>query len=209
MEPPVLVLLSNYTGDQKYNNYLNEMWWDATDFLFDKEENLYYRDKNYFDKRTANGKKVFWSRGNGWVMGGLVQVLENLPKNNSHYKDYENLYTKMASKIASLQQADGLWRASLLDPKDIEVKETSGSAFYTFALAWGINNGYLDRTTYLPIVKKGWKALTDAVEPSGKLTWVQQIGLKPETVKQGDFQEYGSGAFLMAATEIIKLKIKE
>jgi rhamnogalacturonyl hydrolase YesR len=207
MEPPVLVLLSKETKDPKYNNYLNKMWWDATDFLFDKEENLYYRDKNFFNKRSINGKKVFWSRGNGWVMGGLVQVLEHLPKTDTYYSQYEKQFTSMAKKIATLQQPDGLWRASLLDPQEIPVKETSGSAFYTFALAWGINNGYLPRETYLPVVKKAWKALTDAVEPSGKLTWVQQIGAKPEKVQQSDNQEYGTGAFLMASTEIIKLKI--
>jgi unsaturated rhamnogalacturonyl hydrolase len=207
MEPPVLAMLSKQTNDEKYNDYLNKMWWDATDFLFDKEENLYYRDKSFFDKKAGNGKKLFWSRGNGWVMGGLVQVLETMPKSNAYYKKYEELYLKMATKIVSLQQPDGLWRASLLDPNEVAVKETSGSGFYTFALAWGINNGYLEREIYLPAVKKGWEALTDAVEKTGKLTWVQQIGGKPENVQQSDNQEYGTGAFLMAGTEILKLGI--
>lgn len=205
MEPPVLVRLAEITGDARYNDYLNTMWWDATDFLFDKEENLYYRDKGFFDKKAPNGKKVFWSRGNGWVMGGLVQVLERLPKNNQYYQRYLDLYKKMAAKLVTLQQPDGLWRASLLDPNEVPVMETSGSSFYTFALAWGINNNHLDRTAYLPAVLKGWKALTGAVTPEGKLEYVQQIGAKPESVKQSDNQEYGTGAFLMAGTEMLKL----
>jgi unsaturated rhamnogalacturonyl hydrolase len=208
MSPPVLAKLGKVTGDSKYTNYMNAMWWDTTDFLFDKTQNLYYRDKSFFDKRTARGKKIFWSRGNGWVMGGLVQVLEDLPKSDAYYNRYADLYKKMAAKIATLQQPDGLWRASLLDAEEVTNKETSGSAFYVFALAWGINNNYLDAKTYLPVVKKGWEALLSTVEPSGKLTWVQRIGSKPDAVKESDNQEYGSGAFLMAGTEIMKLKVK-
>lgn len=206
MEPPVLVRLSQITGNGKYNDYLNRMWWDATDFLFDKEENLYFRDKTFFDKKAPNGKKVFWSRGNGWVMGGIVQVLERLPESNAMYQPYVELYKKMAAKLVTLQQPDGLWRASLLDPDEVPVMETSGSSFYTFALAWGINNRLLDKATYLPAVKKGWEALNSAVTPEGRLQYVQQIGAKPESVKQEDNQEYGSGAFLMAGTEMLRLK---
>ncbi len=206
MEPPVLVRLAQATGDEKYNEYLNNMWWDATAFLFDDEENLYFRDKSFFAKKAPNGKKVFWSRGNGWVMGGLVQVLERLPKSNPYYPQYVALFKKMAAKLVTLQQPDGLWRASLLDPNEVPIKETSGSGFYTFALAWGVNKGLLNKGTYLPAVLNGWKALTSAVMPDGKLTYVQQIGAKPESVKESDNQEYGSGAFLMAGTEMLKLK---
>ena len=206
MSPPVLARLAAVTGEQKYNDYMNKMWWDTTDFLFDKKENLFYRDKSFFDRRSPNGKKIFWSRGNGWVMGGLVQVLEYLPKSNSAYKRYEELYLKMAQKIVTLQQADGLWRPNLADPLEYTNKETSGSAFFVFALAWGINHGYLDKPTYLPVVKKGWDGLNQQVTADGKLTWVQRIGSKPELVKSEDNQEYGSGAFLMAGAELLKMK---
>ncbi|RZK43417.1 MAG: hypothetical protein EOO90_03935 [Pedobacter sp.] len=206
MSPPVLARLSAITGEHKYNDFMNKMWWDTTDFLFDKQENLYYRDKSFFERRSANGKKIFWSRGNGWVMGGLVQVLTYLPKSNSEYKRFEALYMKMVEKVVSVQQEDGLWRPNLADPLEYTNKETSGSAFFVFALAWGINNGYLDKATYLPKVKKGWQALNDQVTADGKLTWVQKIGSKPEAVKSEDNQEYGSGAFLMAGSELLKMK---
>ena len=206
MSPPVLARLARITGDQKYNDFMNKMWWDTTDFLFDKQESLFYRDKSFFDRRSLNGKKIFWSRGNGWVMGGLVQVLEYLPKSNPEYKRFEELYLKMAHKIGTIQQEDGLWRPNLADPLEYTNKETSGSGFFVFALAWGINNGYLDKATYLPIVKKGWKGLNDQVNAEGKLTWVQRIGSKPELVKADDNQEYGTGAFLMAGAELLKMK---
>jgi unsaturated rhamnogalacturonyl hydrolase len=206
MSPPVLVRLAEITGEQKYNNFMSTMWWDTTDFLFDKTENLYYRDKSFFDRKTPNGKKIFWSRGNGWVMGGLVQVLEHLPKTHPDYKRFEDLYVKMATKIGSIQQEDGFWRPNLADPLAYTNKETSGTSFFVFALAWGINNGYLDKATYLPKVLKGWKGLNELVLPDGKLTWVQKIGAKPELVRSEDNQEYGSGAFLMAGTELLKMK---
>jgi len=60
----------------------------------------------------------------------------------------------MADRILSLQQEDGLWRASLLDPDSYPGGEVSGSGFFCYALAWGINNKLLDRDTYLPAVKK-------------------------------------------------------
>jgi len=207
MEPPLLVRLAQQTGDRKYVIYLDNMWWDATAFLFDKSEDLYFRDKSYFNQLTPSGKKVFWSRGNGWVMAGLAQVIERLPKNDTSRAAYVELYKKMAAKIAGLQQPDGFWRASLLDAAQVPVKETSGTGFYTFALAWGINQKILDKQVYLPVVKRGWEALNSAIDNEGKLQWVQQIGAKPEAVKQSDNQEYGTGAYLMAATELLKLKI--
>lgn len=205
MEPPVIARLGRLTHDNRYFEYLDQKYRDASGFLYSTADSLYFRDKRYFDMKTKNGKKTFWSRGNAWVIGGLVQILSQLPKDYPGYKRYEDHYKAIMIKIASLQQADGLWRASLLDPEEVPVKETSGSAFFTFAMAWGVNNGLIDRNTYLPQVIKGWNALMQAVASDGKLQYVQQIGDRPDNVKAADSQEYGGGAFLMAASEIIKL----
>lgn len=209
MEPPVLVRLGKLTGDEKYYTYLSEMFWDTTDYLYSKEDSLFHRDKNYFNAMTSNGKKSFWSRGNAWVIAGLTQMLANMPKKHPDYPRYEELYKQIAHKVAPLQQPDGLWRPSLLDPDDIPVKETSGSTFFTFALAWGVNNNLLDKSTYLPYVKKGWEALVNAVNEEGKLGYVQLIGEKPQNVEADHNQEYGSGAFLMAGSEMLKLTLKQ
>jgi rhamnogalacturonyl hydrolase YesR len=206
MAPPGLARMYAATGDEKYLDFLNTMWWDTTDFLFDPETKLYYRDKNYFNKLTPNGKKVFWARGNGWVMGGTVRVLQYLPKNNKFRGRYVTLFKSMAESISRLQGEDGLWRPSLLDPLDAPVPETSSSAFFCYALAWGINHGYLNRATYLPVVRKAWKGLVGAVHTNGKLGWVQPIGAAPAKVTFEDNQEYGTGAFLLAGTEMLKLK---
>ena len=208
MAPPVLARLNAATGDKKYVDFLNAMWWDTTDFLFDQEAKLYYRDKNYIGKLNPNGKKIFWARGNGWVMAGTVRVLQYLPKNNQDRQRYINLLRTMAASVSRVQGEDGLWRPSLLDPQEVTIPETSSSGFFCYALAWGINNGFLDRQTYLPVVKKAWQGLTGAVHPDGKLGNVQAIGASPAKLTAEDNQEYGSGAFLLAGSEMYKLTAK-
>jgi unsaturated rhamnogalacturonyl hydrolase len=206
MAPPVLARLNAVTGDKKYLDYMNTMWWDTTDFLFDPEAKLYYRDKNYIGKLNPNGKKIFWARGNGWVMAGTVRVLQYFPKKNKDRERYVTLLRSMAASVSRLQGEDGLWRPSLLDPQEVPLPETSSSGFFCYALAWGINHGYLDRKTYLPVVKKAWQGLVGAVRADGKLGYVQAIGAAPATLTSEDNQEYGSGAFLLAGSEMYKLK---
>jgi rhamnogalacturonyl hydrolase YesR len=212
MAPPALVKLSMVTGDQKYMEKSNELFHETYNLLYDKEEHLFARDLGYVikgngdDRREANGKKIFWSRGNGWVMGGLVRVLEELPENDPERSFYEGLFQEMAAKIVSIQQEDGLWRASLLDPQSYPGGEASGSGFYTYALAWGINNGLLAYETYLPAVKKAWSGLNTLIQPDGHVGWVQPIGADPRKNFSADSWEvYGTGAFLLAGSEVIKL----
>jgi rhamnogalacturonyl hydrolase YesR len=207
MAPPVLAHLAAVTGDEKYRTYLNAMFWDTHAFLYDKEEHLFYRDKSFFDKKTPHGKKTFWARGHGWVMGGTVRVLQYLPKTDPHYKDYITLLAEMAAAVKKIQSEDGLWRPSLLDESEVPHPETSGSAFFCYALAWGINNNILPARDYLPVVKKAWAGLNSYVTPEGKLQWVQPIGASPDNVTIDNYQEYGSGAFLLAASELYKLKL--
>jgi rhamnogalacturonyl hydrolase YesR len=211
MAPPVLARLASATGDRGYLDYMNEMWWDATEFLYDPTEKLYYRDDRFRIKadgsgrRELNGEKVFWSRGNGWVLAGIARVLEYMPADYPARDKYINLYREMAYKIISFQGNDGLWRTSLLYPEDHPHGETSGSAFYCYALAWGINQGILDREAALPVVLRSWDGLTGAVHPDGKLGWVQKIGFAPDAISTESTEVYGVGAFLLAGSELMKL----
>jgi rhamnogalacturonyl hydrolase YesR len=148
MGPTALGYLSAATGDAKYLDIATKLWWKTTDYLYDPKEHLYFRDQTFFDKTEKNGKKVFWSRGNGWVLAGLVRVLQNTPENYPGRKKLVNLYKDMSERVASLQQADGSWHASLLDPESYPIKETSGTGFYTYALLWGINNNILKKKKY-------------------------------------------------------------
>ena len=116
MAPTAYVRLAAVTSETKYVTFMNDLFWDTTDFLFDAEDGLFYRDASYFAKKTANGKKIFWSRGNGWVFAGLARILQYLPENDPHRRDFVKLYQHMASSLARLQREDGMWGPSLLDP---------------------------------------------------------------------------------------------
>ena len=209
MGPPAWVRLYAATGDKAYLDFAVKNWWRTTKFLYDKKEHLFFRDSTYFKKTEANGKKIFWSRGNGWVMGGLVRVLQYLPANHPDRPRFEQLFKDMSAKILTCQQPDGLWRASLLDPDSYPLKETSGSGFYTYALAWGVNQGLLDRARFEPAVRKAWAALAACVEPDGKLTHVQPIGADPKNFAPESTEAYGIGAFLLAGSEVYRMAVLE
>ena len=173
--------------------------------LFDKEEKLFYRDHRYFNQKEANGTKVFWGRGNGWVLGGLCEILQTLPRNNMHRQFYQDLFITLSDRIIQLQGKDGYWHASLLDPDSYPSPETSATGFIVYALAYGVNEGLLDKTVMMPAIEKGWKALVKAVEKDGKLGYVQPIGADPKKVTREMTEVYGAGAFLLAGNQIYKM----
>lgn len=203
--PPTIAMLGRATGEQKYYDYLNQVYWAVTDHLFDREHGLFYRDAGYFDAVTSRGRKVFWSRGNGWVLGGIPRVLEHLPKENERYDRYVELFRTMSASIAKRQGSDGLWRSNLDDPHQCPNPETSGTAFFCYAMTWGVNNGLLDRATYLPVVMRAWRGLVRHVGPDGKLGFVQPVGASPKPATPQMTHEYAMGLLLLAGEEMIKL----
>ena len=205
MGPPAWVRLYAATGKQAYLDFAVEKWWKTSDYLYDKEEHLYFRDSTFFARREANGRKIFWGRGNGWVMGGLVRVLQFLPADHPARPRFVRQFQEMAARVQSCQQPDGLWRASLLDPASYPLRETSGSGFFTYALAWGVNQGLLERARFEPAVKKAWLALADCVSPDGRLSHVQPVGGDPRRFDENATEVYGVGAFLLAGSEVYRM----
>jgi unsaturated rhamnogalacturonyl hydrolase len=205
MAPPAWARLARVTGDARYLDYAIAQWWETSDYLYDSAEHLYARDSSIQPKREANGQKIFWSRGNGWVLGGLVRMLQYLPADHPARPRFVQQFRELAARIAPLQQADGLWRASLLDPASYPMQETSGTGFHCYALAWGVNEGLLPRDEYLPVVLRAWAALTAFVQPDGKLTHVQPVGFTPVTFDADATEPYGVGAFLLAGSEVHRL----
>ena len=210
MAPPVINLYAKLTDQPKYLEAMHKYYMETYNRLYDQDENLFARDLRYVwqgnenDSKEPNGKKIFWSRGNGWVIGGLALLLEDLPKDYEHRDFYVNLYKEMAAKLLEIQPEDGLWRTSLLSPESYNHGEVSGSGFHTFAIAWGINNGLIDKK-YTSAVKKAWKALAACQHDDGRVGWVQNIGAFPEPASIDSYQNFGTGAFLMAGSEILKL----
>jgi unsaturated rhamnogalacturonyl hydrolase len=208
MGPPSLAYLSTAKKELKYLKKADTLWWKTSEYLYDKTAHLYYRDSRFFDMKEKNGNNVFWSRGNGWVMGGLVRMMDNMPKSFSNRKKYETQFIEMAEKVASLQQPDGSWHASLLDPETFSEKETSGTGFFCYAMTWGVRKGLLPKEKYLPIIEKAWEALTSSVHPDGKLGYVQKVGDQPGAAGYESTNVYGVGAFLLAGSELYQLNKK-
>lgn len=205
MAPPTLAMLSRETGDPRYLDLCLMLWKKTTDYLYDPTERLYFRDSRYFTPREKNGKKVFWSRGNGWVLAGLARVLMAMPAVHPERPAMERLFQDMAGRIAELQTPDGTWHSSLLDPASYPAKETSGTGFFCYAMAWGIRSGLLPDARFRPVVERAYAALTACVDPNGRLGWVQPIGQDPRLVHPWDTDAYGVGAYLLASSELVRL----
>jgi unsaturated rhamnogalacturonyl hydrolase len=148
---------------------------------------------------------VLWSRGNGWAFGGLTRILKHLPADHGSYARYKALYIQMAESLAARQQTDGFWRPNLDDPEQCNVRESSGTAFFTYGIAWGINSRILDRERFLPVAKNGWAALVSVVNEEGRVGWSQPPGGGPGNVEETDSTRYGAGIFLLAASELFLL----
>ena len=208
MAPPVLARMSAMTGDRRYLETMDREWWQTSASLYDPAEHLYYRDSRYFTQRQANGQKVFWARGNGWVMGAFAKVLGEMPKDDPSRPKYLAQYREMADRIASIQGKDGLWRSGLLDPDAYDLPEVSGSAFFTYSLAWGINHGILDRAKFEPVVERAWAGMLTHIYADGRLGSIQPIDGQPGKFKPSASYVYGVGGFLLAASEVDQLAQK-
>lgn len=202
MAPPVWAQLAQATRQDKYLAYMDHEWHITSNLLWDPEEHLFFRDSSYFDKREKNGKKIFWSRGNGWVMGGLVRVLAFMPKDDPRRPFYEEKFRQMAEEIRSIQGADGLWRPGLLDAADYPNPEISGSAFFVYAMAWGISQGLLDSREFHPAVARGWGGLVHHIYKDGRLGSIQPVGAAPGAYSLGASYVFGTGAFLLAGSQV-------
>lgn len=200
MAPPVWAALSAATGEPAYWRHADRELQATIAALYDPEEHLFYRDSRFIGREGPAGRKVFWSRGNGWSYAGLAKTLEVLPVDDPSRARYVELFRQMSERIRGLQGGEGYWPVSLLDPGG--PPETSGTAFFVYGMAWGVNHGVLDKATYGPAIRTGWAALDRALQPDGHLGWVQQVGYAPDQVAATDTQLYGVGALLMAASEV-------
>lgn len=202
---PTLAMLAKATGNHKYIDWMNAFFWDVHREVFDRDDGLFYRDKTFIGQKTANGRKVLWSRGNGWGFASLPRILTYLPKDEPGRAEYESLFRQLAAAIIKRQQPDGLWRPNLDDALEYPTPETSGTGFFCYGLAWGIRNGLLDPASYLPAARMAWTGLVANVSPEGKVQWGQPVDGGPNPVKQSDSHEFVTGAFLLAGSEMLGL----
>jgi unsaturated rhamnogalacturonyl hydrolase len=205
MAPPVLAKLSQATGDRKYLDFMDHEWWITSGLLYSPTNHLFFRDKSFLDKHEPNGSSIFWSRGNGWVFAGLARVLAVMPADYPSRPKYIAQFKEMAEELAKLQGADGLWRPGLLDADAYRLPENSGSAFYTYGFAYGVNSGILSRASYQPVVQKAWQGLLAHIYEDGRLGCIQPVGAAPGDFTAASSYVFGTGAFLLAGSEVYRL----
>lgn len=218
MAMPVYAKLGVLLKEPKYFERMHDLYLHMKTVqggkgLYNPEDHLWWRDRDFVPPyKEPNGEDCYWSRGNGWIVAALVRVLEVLPQNAPHREEYVQMLQGMCAALAKVQRPDGFWNVSLHDPNNFGGKETSGTALFTYGMAWGVRNGVLDRAVYQPILTKAWNAMvTDAVHPDGQLGFVQGTGKEPKDGQPvsydhlPDFEDYGIGCFLLAGTEVYKL----
>lgn len=218
MGMPVFARLGKLYSDTTYYNYMYKMYMHSKNTegggLYNAKDGLWWRDKDFVPPyKEPNGEDCYWSRGNGWVVAALVRVLEIIPENEAHRNEYLKTYNEMIKALVPIQRADGFWNVSLHDATHFGGKETSGTALFVYGMAWGVNQGILDKATYLPVITKAWNAMTkDAVQKNGFIGFMQGTGKEPKDgqpvsyTSVPDFEDYGLGCFLLAGTEVYKLK---
>lgn len=210
MAMPVMTKMYKLTNNPLYLAKMHEYWTYANSIMYDAESGLYYRDAKYVypKHKSLNGKKDFWARGDGWVLAALAKVLKDLPETDQHRQEYMDRFQTMAKAVAACQQPEGYWTRSMLDTEHAPGPETSGTAFFTYGLLWGMNNGLLDKETYQPVVMKAWNYLTTvALQPNGRIGYVQPIGEKAipgQVVDANSTSNFGVGAFLLASCEMVR-----
>ncbi|KQX01416.1 glycosyl hydrolase [Massilia sp. Root418] len=209
MAPPVWLKMYKATGERKYLDYVHEQWQKTYDALYDKQEHLYARDVSYIGKTEPNGKKIFWSRGEGWVLGGLARSIDLIPADDPKRPFYIQQLREMSAALARIQGPDGLWHAGLLDPATYPLPEISGSALFVYGMAYGVNRGYLDEKTYRPVIERAWAGILKNVYADGRLGGIQQTGAEPAFYRPASSYNYGVGGFLLAAAELKKMAEKK
>lgn len=215
MVMPVMTRMHRITGDSRYLDKLYEYTLYSDSIMLDSETGLYYRDAKYVypSHKSVGGKKDFWARGDGWVLAGLARVLADLPHGYNHRAFFEEKFIRLADAVVRCQQPEGWWTRSMLDPEHAPGCETSGTAFFTYGLLWGVNHGYLNAPRYLEAALRGWKYLRDtALQKDGSVGYVQPIGEKAipwQVVDRRSVSNFGTGAFLLAACEYVRYLEKD
>lgn len=216
MAMPLYAQMYKLTGERKYMDYAMESYrWSRNvcgGGLFNTANGFWFRDKDYVPPyKEPDGRDCYWSRGDGWVYAALVRVMQTIGKKDKYYKELKKDFLMMTRAFAGCQREDGLWNVSLVS-NNYEGKELTGSSLFLYGMAWGINNGLLKAKDYRAVCDKTWNALErDCVHADGFLGYVQGTGKDPSAgqpvtyTSVPDFEDYGTGCFLLGATEYYKL----
>ena len=230
MAMPVFAKMGVVKKDIRYFRTMMELYWYTRNRagevgLFNPIDGLWWRDASFLPPyKEPNGKNCYWSRGNGWVIAALVRTLEEIGLAEEYFhgdtlkellsikEELTGDFMAMAMAIKNYQREDGFWNCSLTDEHHYGGPETSGTTLYIYGMAWGVRKGLLSPEVFAPVINKAWNAVMDmAVHPDGILGYVQGTGKEPKDGQPTgydnlpDFTDFGTGCFLLAGSEIIRL----
>lgn len=164
MSVPCLAQAGKLTGDSRYFD-------DAAKQILQFSERMFVKERGLFMHGWVQGMEphpVFpWARANGWATMAMVELLEVLPGQHPARAQILDIYRAHAAALAAAQGHAGLWH-QLLDRRE-SYEETSASAMFVYALARGINRGWLDARAFGPAVSLGWNAVTTRVNAQGQV----------------------------------------
>lgn len=154
----------------------------------------------------------YWGRGNGWAAAAFAEIIQVLPEDHIYYNNIKSAYTKMMKALIPYQGEDGMWHQLLDDPESYA--ETSCTGMFIYALATGLDKGWISYDEYGTVVAKAWDALAGYVNDKGETENVC-IGTNAKDSKEhylnrptktGNF--HGQAAVLWSATAILRLNQK-
>lgn len=201
-EAPAAAQFTAITSDATYSAFVNREWHRTEKLLFDPTQHLFAANAAALQLREKNGQPHFEARANGMALAALVRVLASYDSDDPLRPLYIARLREVASALAAAQGSDGLWRPGLLDPAAYPQPAVAGSAFITYALAWGIVHHHLDARIYLPVVERAWAGLAQHIYQDGRLGSIEPPDDPTGLYPPGSSWNYGVGAFLLAAGEV-------
>lgn len=224
---PLYARMGNLKKDLRYFEKMMELYRHVRNRigLYNPTDGLWWQSAQYMPSyQEPNGTPCYWSRGNGWVIAGLARTIEEIDKvlpelNGENRQKLQNIRCSLAedfmatvTAVQPLQRKDGFWNCSLTDPLHYGGPETSSTALFIYGMAWGVRKQMLSPDVYLPVITKGWQSIMEkAVHPEGFLGYIQGEGKEPKDgqpvtyASRQNGNDFGTGCFLMAGAEIIRL----
>ena len=164
MSIPFLARMGEMTGERKWFDDAARQVLGMSARLFDERKGLY--DHSWFENALPVDPKFFWGRGAGWMLMSMAELLTLMPADHPDRAKVLDQYRRAVAGVGAVQGGTGLWH-QLLD-RDDSYLETSASAMYVFAIARGVNRGWLS-TAWAPAAQAGWQAVARRVRPDGQI----------------------------------------
>jgi rhamnogalacturonyl hydrolase YesR len=161
---PALTQMGRFTGDRAWYDEAAKQAVQLARHLFNPQVGLYMHGKHLNQPLIAEFR---WGRANGWVILAQCELLDWLPEDHPARPEILATYRRHVQALAELQSGAGLWH-QMLDKPDSYL-ESSCTAMFVYAIAHGINRGWISPVTYGAVAQAGWLGLAEKVNAQGQI----------------------------------------